>query len=55
MVARAVGHADGLSTLIQSRGKATGTFDDLVSFRWVAIPVYDVASGDWSKGSRDVP
>jgi hypothetical protein len=41
-----VGHANGLSTLIQSLGKVTGTFDDPVYFRWVPIPVYDIADGD---------
>jgi hypothetical protein len=42
----AVGHANGLSTVIQSRGQVPGTFDDPVDFRWVPIPVYDVANGD---------
>ncbi|WP_238173600.1 hypothetical protein [Kribbella speibonae] len=42
----AVGHANGLSTLIESRGKVTGTFDDPVYFRWVPIAPYDVANGD---------
>ncbi|TCC28574.1 hypothetical protein E0H50_29205 [Kribbella sindirgiensis] len=30
----AVGHANGLSTVIQSRGKAPATFADPVDFRW---------------------
>ena len=42
----AVGHANGLSTPIRSLGKVTGTFDDPVYFRWVPIPVYDIANGD---------
>jgi hypothetical protein len=42
----AVGHANGLSTVIQSRGPVPGTFDDPDSFRWVTIPVYDTANGD---------
>ncbi|WP_350279502.1 hypothetical protein [Kribbella sp. HUAS MG21] len=42
----AVGHANGLSTLIQSRGKVPGTFTDPVYFRWVPIPEFDVANGD---------
>ncbi|HWD81867.1 MAG TPA: hypothetical protein VG497_23385 [Kribbella sp.] len=42
----AVGHANGLSTVIQFRGEVKGNFNDPVSFRWVPIPVYDVANGD---------
>ncbi|MEU4288866.1 hypothetical protein AB0E63_11650 [Kribbella sp. NPDC026596] len=42
----AVGHANGLSTVIQSRGEVPGPFDDPVYFRWVPIPIYDVANGD---------
>ncbi|WP_329005076.1 hypothetical protein OHA18_17010 [Kribbella sp. NBC_00709] len=42
----AVGHANGLSTVIQSRGEVPATLDDPVSFRWVTIPVYDTANGD---------
>jgi hypothetical protein len=42
----AVGHANGLSTLIQSRGKVPGAFADPVYFRWVPIPEFDVANGD---------
>ncbi|MEV5961654.1 hypothetical protein AB0L70_07815 [Kribbella sp. NPDC051952] len=42
----AVGHANGLSTVIQSRGTVPGTFDDPVYFRWVPIAVYDVANGE---------
>jgi len=43
----AVGHANGLSTVIQSRGKVPATFDDPVYFRWVQThPEYDVANGD---------
>jgi hypothetical protein len=30
----AVGHANGLSTIIQPRGKAPTTFADPVDFRW---------------------
>ncbi|GAA1113291.1 hypothetical protein GCM10009630_08180 [Kribbella jejuensis] len=42
----AVGHANGLSTVIQSRGEVKADFNDPVSFRWVPIPVYDTANGD---------
>ncbi|WP_238153272.1 hypothetical protein [Kribbella speibonae] len=42
----AVGHANGLSTLIQPRGKVRATFADPVYFRWVPIPEFDVANGD---------
>ena len=42
----AVGHANGLSTVIQSRGEVPGTFDAPVDFRWVPISIYDVANGD---------
>jgi hypothetical protein len=41
----AVGHANGLSTLIQSRGKVPATFGDPVYFRWVPIPEFDTANG----------
>ncbi|MFF0338696.1 hypothetical protein [Kribbella sp. NPDC004875] len=42
----AIGHANGLSTVIQSRGQVPGTFGDPVDFRWVPIPVYDTANGE---------
>ncbi|MET9269747.1 hypothetical protein [Kribbella sp. NPDC003557] len=42
----AVGHANGLSTLIQSRGKVPATFADPVYFRWVSRPDLDTANGD---------
>jgi hypothetical protein len=42
----AVGHANGLSTVIQSHGQVHGTFDDPVNFRWVTVPVYDTANGE---------
>jgi hypothetical protein len=42
----AVGHANGLSTVIQSRGEVKGNFNDPVSFRWIPIPIYDEANGD---------
>ncbi len=42
----AVGHANGLSTVIQSRGEAPGTFDAPVDFRWVPISLYDTANGE---------
>ncbi len=42
----AVGHANGLSTVIQSRGKVPATFGDPVYFRWVPIAVYDGANGE---------
>jgi hypothetical protein len=42
----AVGHANGLSTVIQSRGEVPGSWGDPVDFRWVPIPVYDTANGD---------
>ncbi|NIK54999.1 hypothetical protein [Kribbella shirazensis] len=42
----AVGHANGLSTLIQSRGKVPGAFEDPVYFRWAPLPEFDVANGD---------
>ncbi|WP_165547293.1 hypothetical protein [Kribbella sindirgiensis] len=40
------GHANGLSTVIQSRGQVPATFADPVYFRWVPIPEFDVANGD---------
>ncbi|WP_238155607.1 hypothetical protein [Kribbella soli] len=40
----AVGHANGLATVIQGRGQVPITFDDPVNFRW--IPRYD----DWLLG-----
>jgi hypothetical protein len=42
----AVGHANGLSTVIQSRGVVPGTFDDPVYFRWAPDSLLDVANGD---------
>jgi hypothetical protein len=42
----AVGHANGLSTVIQSRGVVPGTFDDPVYFRWAPDALFDVANGD---------
>ncbi|MER7246142.1 hypothetical protein [Kribbella sp. NPDC000426] len=42
----AVGHANGLSTVIQSRGEVAGNLSDPVNFRWVTIPVYDTANGE---------
>jgi hypothetical protein len=41
----AVSHANGAATVIQSRGRVPGTFDDPVYFRWTVIPVYDDANG----------
>jgi hypothetical protein len=32
--------------VIQSRGEVPGAFDNPVDFRWVTIPVYNVANGD---------
>jgi hypothetical protein len=42
----AVGHANGLSTVIQSRGTIPATFGDPVYFRWAPIAPYDVANGE---------
>jgi hypothetical protein len=42
----AVGHANGLSTLIESRGRVDGNFWDPVHFRWTQPPIYDIANGD---------
>jgi hypothetical protein len=42
----AVGHANSLSTPIQSLGKVPGSFEDPVYFRWAPIPEFDVANGD---------
>jgi hypothetical protein len=42
----AVGHANGLSTVIQSHGEVKGNFNDPVDFRWAPVPVYDIANGD---------
>ncbi|MEU4196941.1 hypothetical protein AB0E69_33925 [Kribbella sp. NPDC026611] len=42
----AVGHANGLSTVIQPRGQVPAAPGYPVDFRWVQLPVYDVANGD---------
>ncbi|WP_350279503.1 hypothetical protein [Kribbella sp. HUAS MG21] len=42
----AVGHANGLSTVIQGRGQVPGTYDDPVNFRWVPVADYDIANGE---------
>jgi hypothetical protein len=41
----AVGHANGTSTVIQSRGKVPDTFADPVYFRWTPTYVLDQANG----------
>jgi hypothetical protein len=38
----AVGHANGASTVIQSRGKVPGTINEPILFGWVAPPGYDI-------------
>jgi hypothetical protein len=42
----AVGHANGTATVIKSVGKASGTFDDPVYFRWGVVEDLDVLNGE---------